>query len=221
MVFDYGTVLSFAPTEQEWQELAALAGNPPDFQRCYWSYRDGYDRAAYGAASYWQAVARRPLDSATIAKLIELDNNMWTRLNPSMLALSRRLRQAEIKTAILSNMEFEMLAAMRAKFAWLNEFEAQIYSCEIRLAKPDPEIFLKIAAKLKIEPGQALFLDDKQPNLDGARQVGMQAFLFDVPEKQVELERLLLENGVLTAQIGEAAAAPTLAAGEEGMPATS
>jgi hypothetical protein len=30
-----------------------------------------------------------------------------------MLGLARRLRKAGIKTAILSNMEFEMLAAMR------------------------------------------------------------------------------------------------------------
>jgi putative hydrolase of the HAD superfamily len=205
VVFDYGTVLSFAPTSREWHELASVVGRPPDdFKRDYWIYRDGYDHASYGATTYWQAVARRPLDSPTLAKLIELDNEQWTRVNPGMLALSRRLREAGIKTAILSNMEFEMLAAMRAKFPWLNEFKVKIYSCEIRLAKPEVEIFLHTARGLRVEPGRTLFLDDKQVNIDGARKAGMQAFLFDAPEKQVELEHLLLEQGVLPAELDEA-----------------
>ena len=36
----------------------------------------------------------------------------------------------------------------------------------------------------------------------------MQAFLFDAPEKQVELERLLLEKGVQLADLDEAASMP-------------
>ncbi len=205
VVFDYGTVLSYAPTPNEWQELASTAGRPVDeFRLDYWRYRDGYDHASYGAATYWQAVARRPLDSRTLGKLIELDNEQWTRVNPAMLGLARRLRQAGVQTAILSNMEFEMLAAMQAKFPWLSEFAVKIFSCKVRMAKPSIEIFLHAAAELRIDPACALFLDDKQPNIDGARQAGMQAFLFDAPEKQDELECLLLEKGVSLAKLDEA-----------------
>ena len=209
VVFDYGTVLSYAPTPRQWQELAATAGRPHDeFKYDYWRYRDEYDRASCGAAAYWQAVARRPLDSRTLGKLIELDNTQWTRVNPGMLTLASRLRKAGIKTAILSNMEFEMLAAMRAKFPWLSEFAVKIFSCEVRLAKPAVEIFLHTAAELRVDPGCALFLDDKPPNIDGARKAGMQAFLFDAPEKQDELECLLREKGILLAELGEAVTVP-------------
>jgi putative hydrolase of the HAD superfamily len=200
VVFDYGNVLSYAPTAQQWQELASTAGRPLDeFQRDYWRYRQEYDRASCGAAAYWQAVARRPLGSRTLGKLIELDNEQWTRVNPEMLALTRRLRTAGMKTAILSNMEFEMLAAMEAKFPWLSEFAVRVFSCRVRMVKPKAKIFLHTAAELRVEPGCVLFLDDKQPNVDGARRAGMQALLFDAPEKQGELERLLAENGVLPA----------------------
>jgi putative hydrolase of the HAD superfamily len=209
VVFDYGKVLSYAPTLREWQELASTAGRPLDaFQPDYWRYRDAYDRASCGAAAYWQAVARRPLDSRTLGKLIELDNEQWTRVNPDMLALARRLRKAGIKTAILSNMEFEMLAAMQAKFPWLSEFAVRIFSCKMRLVKPEVEIFLHTAAELRVAPGCALFLDDKPPNIDGARKAGMQAFLFDAPEKQGELERLLLEKGILLAELDETVPVP-------------
>ena len=84
----------------------------------------------------------------TLGKLIELDNEQWTRVNPEMLALGRRLRKAGAKTAILSNMEFEMLAAMEAKFQWLSEFAVKIFSCKVRMAKPAAEIFLHTAAEL-------------------------------------------------------------------------
>ena len=198
VVFDYGKVLSFEPTARQWQELAATAGRPlEEFRPDYWRYRQEYDRAACGAAAYWQAVARRPLDARTLGRLIELDNEQWTRLNPEMLALARRLRQAGVKTAILSNMEFEMLAAMEAKFDWLSEFAVRIFSCKLHMVKPETEIFLHTAAQLRVEPAGVLFLDDKQPNIDGARRAGMQAFLFDAPEKQAELEHLLLEMGAL------------------------
>jgi putative hydrolase of the HAD superfamily len=209
VVFDYGRVLSYSPTPREWQELASTAGRPHDeFKLDYWRYRDEYDRASCGAAAYWQAVARRPLDPRTLGKLIELDNQQWTRVNPDMLALARRLRKAGIKTAILSNMEFEMLAAMRAKFPWLNEFTVKMFSCEVGLIKPGVEIFLRLAAQLRVDPVCTLFLDDKPPNIDGARQAGMQAFLFDAPEKKGELERLLLEKGVRLAELDEAVSAP-------------
>jgi putative hydrolase of the HAD superfamily len=204
VVFDYGRVLSYSPATRDWQELASTAGRPLDeFRHDYWLYRNEYDRASCGATAYWQAVARRPLDSRTLGKLIELDNEQWTRVNPGMLTLARRLRKAGIKTAILSNMEFEMLAAMRAKFQWLNEFAVKIFSCEVRLVKPAVEIFLHTAAELRVDPGSALFLDDKPPNIDGARKAGMQAFLFDAPEKQGELERLLREKGISLAELDE------------------
>ena len=80
----------------------------------------------------------------------------------------------------------------------------QVFSCKVRMTKPEAKIFLHTAAELGVDPAGALFLDDKQPNIDGARKAGMQAFLFDAPEKQGELERLLLEQGVSLAEFDEA-----------------
>ena len=197
VVFDYGKVLSFEPTPDQWHRLAATAGRPlEEFRHDYWLYRDEYDRAGCGPVSYWQAVARRPLDADSLRRLIEYDNEQWTRVNPQMLALTRRLRVAGVKTAILSNMEFEMLAELRAKFAWLKEFAPLVFSCELRMVKPEIEIFRHTAALLGVEPGKILFLDDKARNIDGARCAGMQALLFDSPEKIAAVEELLRRQGI-------------------------
>jgi len=200
VIFDYGKVLSLAPTEADWQQLASACGILPveRFQQAYWRFRDEYDLRAVTAFEYWNLVAATAghrLDEATVRRITALDNGQWTRPNLSMVELARRLRRAGMRTAILSNMQVEMLAALRAKFAWLNEFEAQLYTCEIGVVKPQAEIYLLACRAVSCEPAYALFLDDKQGNIDGALNAGLQALLFDTPERQTLVESYLRACG--------------------------
>lgn len=204
VIFDYGKVLSLAPTAADWQRLAAAANMSVDrFQEPYWGFRDDYDRATLNAFDYWSkvvAVGGGKLDLAWQKRLTELDNQQWTIQNDGMVELSRRLRQAGIKTGILSNMQFDMLAAMRAKFPWLNEFDSQIYTCEIGVVKPDAEAYLHTCHALGCAPENTLFIDDKQPNIDGAVRAGLQAIRFDSPAAQPDVEELLSTRSDLTKQ---------------------
>ena len=68
-----------------------------------------------------------------------------------------------------------MLAAMRRKLAWLDEFEVQMYSCEIGTVKPEAEIYLECCQRLGCVPPEALFLDDKKANTEGAKKRGCKA----------------------------------------------
>jgi putative hydrolase of the HAD superfamily len=115
---------------------------------------------------------------AEAEELIEHDNTQWTNESPEMLALVRDLRRAGYRTAILSNMQFTMLAAMRRKLRWLDEFDVQMYSCELGTVKPEPEIYLECCRRLECAPHEALFLDDKKVNTEAAKKVGMQSYVF-------------------------------------------
>jgi 2-haloacid dehalogenase len=56
---------------------------------------------------------------------------------------------------------------------------------------PDPAIYALALARFGLAPGQALFVDDRQENVDGARAAGMAATLFTgEPALRAELERL-------------------------------
>src|SRR3546814_6653213 len=48
-------------------------------------------------------------------------------------------------------------------------------SAQFRLAKPDPAIFLQCLGQLGATPAQALFIDDKAENAEGARRAGLRA----------------------------------------------
>jgi putative hydrolase of the HAD superfamily len=183
IIFDYGKVLTFPPTPEDWARLAAVFGVPVEkFQQAYWALRDKYDRAVYDGVSYWSAVAEqlgKKISQEGVARLIALDNAQWTVANPEMLDFAWRAKETGLKIGILSNMQNDMLAAMRKQLAWLDRFDHQTYTCEVGAIKPEPESYYIVLHALEVKPGEAIFLDDKQVNIDGARAVGMHASLFE------------------------------------------
>jgi putative hydrolase of the HAD superfamily len=190
IIFDYGKVLSLPPTFQQWERLASMFGiDEPTLQKQYWGLRDKYDCAEYDGPTYWRKVGElnnKVLTDAEVKQLISWDDDQWTNLNQEMLDFARRTHASGIRTAILSNMQQEMLRFMREKFDWLGEFDVQMYSCEEGIVKPQPAIYLECCKRLGVEPADALFLDDKQPNIDGAVKAGLQALLFEGDRAAVE-----------------------------------
>ena len=63
-----------------------------------------------------------------------------------------------------------------SEFAGL--FDAEVFSSELGIAKPDPRIYLHCAEQLGVEPGEAVFVGDgANDELAGALRVGMRALL--------------------------------------------
>ena len=182
IVFDYGRVLSLPPIDADWERLAAVFKvSVEQFQKPYWALRDRYDRATFTAETYWRGVAAelgKNVEEEDIARLVVLDNTQWMRENPEMLEFAWQAQNAGMKIGILSNMQTDMLKAMRQKLKWLWRFDAQVYTCEVGVIKPEPESYHAILHELDIPARESLFLDDKQANIDGARAVGMRAALF-------------------------------------------
>ena len=53
-------------------------------------------------------------------------------------------------------------------------FDDFFLSYKMGLTKPSPEIFIKVAEQLGINPCEALFIDDSQANVDAASRLGFQ-----------------------------------------------
>ena len=77
---------------------------------------------------------------------------------------------------------------------WLRQVEKPTLSFEIGYMKPHPAAYLKAAENCGRQAEDCLFIDDSQVNVDGAREVGMAAVLFQGPER---LARDLTKIGVL------------------------
>jgi putative hydrolase of the HAD superfamily len=192
VLFDCGGVLTLPPTPEDWATMASTICIPlQKFMDAYWKFRDGYDRSVYDAYTYWRLIGETEgceLQDEVITTLVDLDNQQWTKENAPVIEICDRLRSDGIKTAILSNMEFELLAAIKEKFSWLQNFDIQMYSCELGIVKPSMEIFSLAVRLLKVRPDDILFVDDKERNVIGAAALGMKTLWYQSSASQLELE---------------------------------
>jgi HAD superfamily hydrolase (TIGR01509 family) len=88
-----------------------------------------------------------------------------------------------------------VLANMQRELLWLDRFDVQVWSYQLRMAKPDLAIYEYVLQQLGTRPDETLFLDDKQVNIDAANAVGMRAVLFtDVDHLRADLMAMGLDK---------------------------
>jgi putative hydrolase of the HAD superfamily len=197
VIFDYGMVLSAPPDQVAHANLLEITGMPLEkFEKVYWADRHAYDLGQLNGQTYWEKISKDQglkLTQEQIDRLIENDVLMWTSINEPMLAWAGQVQDAGIATAILSNMGQEILRYLRQEYAWLGTFQHHTWSCELGIAKPDPEIYVQTCKALAVPPGDSLFLDDKIENVRAAESVGLQAIHFHSIQT---LQRDLEERGL-------------------------
>jgi putative hydrolase of the HAD superfamily len=67
-----------------------------------------------------------------------------------------------------------------------------IYSHEVGLGKPDPEVYELTAERLGVAPDEIVFLDDVPANVAAARAAGWHAVLHEETARSIaELERII------------------------------
>jgi epoxide hydrolase-like predicted phosphatase len=101
---------------------------------------------------------------------------------PAMVDAVREIRAAGIKTGMLSN-SWSTAHYDRKLLGEL--FDDVVISAEVRLHKPQPEIYRLAAKQLEVEPARCLFVDDLRENCEGAEAVGMTAIRFENPAQTI------------------------------------
>lgn len=95
--------------------------------------------------------------------------------DPEMWTLARDLRDAGVRVALLSNSWGDFYDHAQIEEA----FEVAVISEDVRLRKPDPAIFQLVLDKLGLDAAECAFVDDAEPNIIGARDLGLVAVLHE------------------------------------------
>lgn len=181
VIFDYGNVLCHEHLDSDLDEMAKCIGvDLQTFKDAYWHYRLDYDAGKSFDSHYYQMVAEKCAAAITaeqIKQCIDFDNIGWSRPNQPMVEWAHRLRAEGIKIAILSNMPQDFRDFF-STCTWLPEFDHATYSCELKSVKPAHEIYHHSINGLGIEPENVLFIDDRLPNIEAAKELGWQGFVF-------------------------------------------
>ncbi len=192
VIFDYGNVICLPPSPHQLGEAAAFFGITVDeFLEAFWRKRREYDRGT-DATEYWQdfgASIGRVFDDAMIAEMIRREIDFWSHLDGRVLSWMKDLRRAGLRTSILSNLPRVLGDTLRSRNGFLDHFDQVTFSYELGVIKPEPEIYSYAVQGLGIDPSEALFLDDRPENVDGAREAGLHAELFTTWEEFLQRDR--------------------------------
>lgn len=100
--------------------------------------------------------------------------------------LVRRCRERGRRTYILSNYSRRLFYETEEKMPFRKYMDGELFSFQAGLIKPQPEIYRCLLDKYSIHPRRALFIDDRQENLDTAAALGIHTLLFASYEKALE-----------------------------------
>jgi FMN phosphatase YigB (HAD superfamily) len=135
-----------------------------------------------------QAVASRSNESAAAVRH-QLEH---TALNQPLLTYIRTELAPQYLLGVLSNASSNKV--VDELFSTEDEalFEAILLSHHVGLTKPQTEMYEAIAARLRVEVQECIFVDDQERHVEGARDAGMHALIYtDVERLQRELGKLV------------------------------
>jgi len=102
------------------------------------------------------------------------------RMYPGLLDLISFLKKKGYRLAVASGSHLKGVKQELAQFK-LTEYFDLIFSGADLPGKPEPDIFLAVAKKLRVSPNQCLVLEDSQPGVEAAKAAGM--FCFAIPNE--------------------------------------
>lgn len=186
VIFDFGNVIALPVAPEKVARAAALCELSVEaFTQAFWAHRLEYDAGLLEPEAYWKTVLGKRYDPALLPALIRHEIDFWTDFDPRVLTWIDDLRASGILTGILSNLPRVLGEELRATPGFLDHFDHVTFSYELRMVKPAAAIYHHAFEGLKVSPSEALFIDDKQVNVDGAIAVGLHAELFTTWENFV------------------------------------
>jgi len=132
-----------------------------------------YREASLGLLSandFWRAVGLDPT--------VEDDYLDHHRLTSGALDFLRAPPPEVSAVWCLSNDVSEWSRNLRDRFSLTEYIRGFVISGDVGARKPDAAIFHSLFANIAVAPHQAILVDDRQPNLDAARNLGMDTILF-------------------------------------------
>lgn len=89
----------------------------------------------------------------------------------------------QYKICLLTNFTNEWINQLIDTYELDRYFDIKVISSVYKLIKPDKKIYLIALSLLKSKPEEAIFIDDRQYNVDGGENAGIKSLLFTTNEK--------------------------------------
>jgi 2-haloacid dehalogenase len=180
IVFDIGKVLIHYDPDIPFSRLIPDAAERRWFfdNVCTSAWNIEQDRGRSWAEAEALLIACYPMHEENIRNFRRCWHEMIPHAYDESVGLMNRLIDAGHDVTLLTNWAADTFGEARGRFPFLDRPRGITVSGEIRAIKPERAIYDHHAKSFGIEPPAALFIDDSQKNVDGARNAGWHAVLF-------------------------------------------
>ncbi len=117
---------------------------------------------------------------------------MFSDIDPEMERLIKGLK-GNYPLAVLSNITEPHKEFVLQKYPLRELFDYLFFSCDVGMRKPEKEIFYFALDKMNLRPEETVFIDDYKGNVNAAKDIGINALLFN---KTPELKSKFYELGI-------------------------
>gem|GEM_PF-54221 len=116
---------------------------------------------------------------------------------PGVWEKVHELKKAGYRIYLLSNYSSRMFHTHTDGLPFHDDVDGRVISFEVHHLKPHREIYEDLFEKYGLDPGECLFFDDRQENVDGGRKCGMEGRVIYSEEVLLGyLDRLLAPDGI-------------------------
>jgi 2-haloacid dehalogenase len=192
IVFDIGRVLIHYDPDLPFSRLIP----DPDERRwffeniCTHDWNVEQDRGRTWQEAESLLIADHPAHEENIRNFRRHWHEMVPHAYEDSVAVMLELIDAGHDVTMLTNFASDTFVEARQRFPFLDRPRGVTVSGDVRMIKPDRGIYDHHVASFDLDPAATIFIDDSQKNVDGAKQAGWQAVLFqDAKTLEADLER--------------------------------
>lgn len=194
IIFDFGGVLldwnprylykSYFNNDEEMEHFLA------DICNGEWNIRQDAGRP------FAEAVKELQAKFPEYAEAIQMYDDDWEKMLkcelPESIDLLKELKFMGYGIYGLTNWSAEKIGYAFANYSFFSLFDGIVVSGVEKVVKPDRKIYEILLERYSLKPGECVFIDDNQDNVDMAKVLGINAICFDnIGNVKEHLETLL------------------------------
>ena len=192
VVLDLGNVLVFHDDLVLFQRLSAWGGADPEhIRKRMLELWDSINRGDLAGDELRRTVcqvagAKVPMEAAPFFALWNCHFRVHREILPMLDALL-----GQVKVVLLTNVNEMHWRFVRPLLPQFERFHDLVVSCDLRLAKPDPEIFQAALTRSGLRAEETAYFDDVPRYVEVAKAMGIHARVFtDAPTFRAQLAEL-------------------------------
>ena len=177
-----------------WEELIGNAENTDQFLSDIFAMEFPFLCGGQGFENELQKV----LDQWGCPEAVDRALQIWTMIDPceDILDMVRPIRNSGLSVGLATNQQEHRFRYMINELGYGEIFDYCFVSCEMGVSKPSKQYFLDVVAGIGCAAEEILFIDDHQPNVSAARDIGLEAEVFDLRDGTHNMKRLLEDHGI-------------------------